>query len=216
MPPRSYSVPRQEIPESFLGYLVGLIDAGVRFSLDRQGLLAALPEFRGRTGDPFQLMKAVSRGPVPSRADRSPAVALGFAFPGDQVIPIPVGIFGYHPITVSVSREVLLEERRLPDRVVGSLERGAEFLSHDYEYRLSQGHASFHFDDWLVFASGGFLEDFSVEGLAVFQDRGEWRALIAGRGVTRPVVCWLFDLRHMTLVVRVPEPLQELAAGLAS
>lgn len=211
VPSRAYSVPRRLIPESFLAYLVGLIDADVQFSLDSDQLLAVLPEFKGRRGDPFQLLKEVSRRQVPERS-----MALGFAFPADLLIPIPVGIFGYHPITVSVSRSIVMEERRFPSRIVGSVTRGVELLSPDYEYRISMGRARLHFDDWLVVVSGGFLEDFSVTGAAIFQDRGEWRALIAGRGATHPVVGWLFDLLHTTLILDVPDALRELAAELTS
>jgi hypothetical protein len=209
-PPRSYSVPKEQIPESFLGYLVGLIDADVQFSVDSERLLAVLPEFKGRKGDPFELMKEVARRQEPDRP-----TALSFRFPDDLVIPLPVGIFGYYPITVSVSRVIVLEERRFPSRIAGDIARGAELLSRDYEYRVSEGHARFHFDGWLVFVSGGFLEDFSVEGAAIFQDRGEWRALIAGRGRTHPVVCWLFDLMRTKLILSVPSPLLDVASGLA-
>ena len=211
VPPRAYSLPKQQIPESFLGYLVGLIDADVPFSLNHDDLLSVLPEFKGRKGDPFDVMKQVSRRP-PEDSDRG--MALAFTFPDDLVIPLPVGIFGYHPITVSVSRLIVMEERRYPSRIVGSAASGAEILFRDYEYRVSQGHARFHFDDWLVFLSGGFLQDFSVDGAAIFQDRGEWRALIAGRGVSRPVICWLFDLLRMRLVLSVPGSLQDLASEL--
>ena len=209
-PSRTYSVPKQQIPESFLGYLVGLIDADVQFSLDSERLLAALPEFRGRQGDPFQLLKEVARRQAPDRP-----MALSFRFPGDLRIPIPLGIFGYHPISVSVSRTIVLEERRFPSRALPEAAAGVEVLSRDYEYRVTEGYARFHFDDWLVVLSGGFLQDFSVEGLAIFQYRGEWRALMAGRGEQRPVICWLFDLMRTNLILKVPSPLVDLASELS-
>jgi len=209
-PSRAYSVPKKQIPESFLGYLVGLIDADVQFSVDSRGLLAVLPEFKGRSGDPFQLLKEVARREGPGRP-----MALSFRFPDDLRIPLPLGIFGYHPISVYVSRTIVLEERRFPARSLGDISGGSRLLSPDYEYRVSEGYARFQFDDWLVFLSGGSLADFSVHGLAIFQDKGEWRALIAGSGPARPVVCWLFDLLRTTPVLNVPPPLLDLASELA-
>lgn len=210
VPSRAYSVPKKQIPESFLGYLVGLIDADVQFSLDSQRLLAVLPEFKGRAGDPFQLLKEVAR-----RQGAGRDASLSFRFPGDLRIPLPLGIFGYHPISVYVSSSIVLEERRLPSRSLDGVTAGPQSLSPEYEYRVSEGYARFQFDDWLVFLSGGALENFSVRGLAIFQDRGEWRALIAGSGQVRPVVCWLFDLMRTTPILKVPDPLLDLASELA-
>ncbi len=210
VPPRALAVPSSEIEESFLAYLTGLIEADVQFALDTDGLLAALPEFRARRGDPFYILREVARG----RSSDGEAT-ISFGFPGDRIFPLPVGLFGYHPISVSVSHSVVLAEQRFPSRSLGAGADGTRVLSRDYEYRVVDGYARFHFDDWLVFLTGGFLDDFTVTGVAIFMDRGEWRALLAGRGRGGKVKCWLFDLRRTRLILRVPAPLLELASALA-
>ncbi len=211
VPPRSLSLPVDQVRESFLAYIVGLIDADVRFSLDPEGLLSALPEFRARRGDPFQLLRQVER-----EEGLGGQVLLSFGFPADMQLPIPVGIFGYHPISVSVSRTVSLDEKRYALRSIGRTVEATDVVSRDYEYRLADGYARFHFDDWLTFLTGGYLVDFSVAGVALFTDHGEWRALIAGRGTKDQVVCWLFDLKRTRPILRVPGPLLDLAVDIAS
>jgi hypothetical protein len=206
-PSRALGVPRDQIAESFLAYLVGLIDSDTRFLMDSRSLAEALPELSALRGDPFQFIREVGRH------ESGPRLMLTFGFVDDLLFPLPLGILGYHPISVSVSRDILLEEQRFTARRLG--DDGALVLAPYYEYRVVEGHASFFFADWLVYLSGGFLDNFSVEGAALFKYGGEWRALIAGRGRKNQVICWFYDLRHTRFIMAVPKQLVDLAGHLA-
>jgi len=209
VPPRELSMPKDEIWESLLGYLVGLIDADVSFALSGSDLLSVLPEFKARRGDPFELLKEVARRPGAQGHAR-----LSFSFPDALHIPLPVGFLGYQPISVSASQTVVLEEYSFASRSILSAPQVEDVLSPDFEYRLAQGYAQFNFAEWLVYLTGGFLDDFSVKGVAIFRYRGTWHALMAGVSRGGRVVCWLFDLKRMRLVLSIPKPLLELAAEL--
>jgi hypothetical protein len=210
IPPRELSMPKDEVWESFLGYLIGLLNADVTFELEHDDLLSVLPEFRARRNDPFELMRHVARRPGHGRqAD------LSFAFTGNLHIPLPVGILGYHPVFVSASETVVLEESRFDVKTIRPGAPDEAALSPALEYRMADGYGRFTFAPWLIFLSGGLLDDFSVKGVAIFKYRGTWEALMAGASRGGKVVCWLFDLKRMRLLLSIPPALLDFGAELA-
>ncbi len=209
VPPRDYSMPKEEVWESFLGYLVGLMNADVLFSVDGHDLAGLFPELKARRGDPFELLREVAR-----QKGEGDQVQLLFSFPGPLQIPLPVGLFGYHPIYVYASQTVALTEERYAVRRIRPGSPDEAVLSPDFEYRIAQGYAQFWFDEWLTALTGGFLDTFSVRGVAIFRTSNTWHALLAGLGQHNQVVCWLFDLKRMRLILSIPKALLDLAADL--
>jgi hypothetical protein len=210
IPPRELSMPKTEVWESFLGYLIGLLNAGVHFELEHDDLWSVLPELRARRNDPFELMRLVARRSAPG----GPA-DLSFSFVGALHIPLPVGVLGYHPVFVSASETVVLEESRFDAKIMRPGTPDEATLSPDLEYTMTEGYGQFTFAPWLIFLSGGFLDDFSVRGVALFKYNGTWEALMAGASTGGKVVCWLFDLKRMRLLLTVPPALLDLAGELA-
>jgi hypothetical protein len=211
VPDKRLSLPKDVIAESFLAYLVGLIRADVPAELSRNALLALFPEFQGKNSTPFQLISRVARLSAEG-ADRPPRLL--FSFSDELHVPVPFVVPWYHPITIDASDTVILRETRRASRTFGSESGDDVVLAPVYEYRMEKGSGRIHFDDWLIVLSGGFLDDFTVQGAALFIYKGEWHGLIAGRNPRNRVIAWLFNLRRMRLVFPLPRELRGLASDL--
>ena len=210
VPDRRLSLPKDAIDDSFLAYLVGLIRADISAELSRDALLALFPEFQGKNSTPFQLLARVAR--LSAEGARQPRLL--FSFSDDLHVPVPFVVPWYHPITIDVSDTVVLRETRRAARTLGIESGDAVVLSPVYEYRMETGSGRIHFDDWLIVLSGGFLDDFTVRGAALFGYKGEWHGLIAGKNPRNRVISWLFNLKRMRLVFPLPREFRGLASDL--
>jgi len=210
LPDRALSLPMSEVNELFLAYLTGVIAADACVALDHNQLAAMFPELGGDPSQPFRILAGVAR----VRGEPGPA-ELVFSLSGEVHIPIPFGLLWYHPISVHASRMVRLGETRYPVRVAGGRKGMPVALAPAFEYRVVDGEAHLHVDPWLVFLTGGLLDEFSVRGAALFRYRGDWYGLVAGVNPQGKVLCWAFDLTRMRLVLSLPEGFLDVAASLA-
>ncbi len=210
VPGREVSLPKQEIDESFLAWLTGVIRSDLSADLDHGELLDLFPEFRRESTSAFQLLYRVAR----RIASGTEPPQLIFSFSGDLHVPVPFIVPWYHPISIDASNTVILGESRLPLLTLREDDGTSDVLAPVFEYRIREGSGGIHFDDWLIVLSAGFLDDFSVRGAALFTYRGEWHGLIAGQNPKGRVVSWLFNLKHMRLVFPLPREFMELAADL--
>ncbi len=210
LPDRSLSLPKSEISEDFLAYLTGVISADAYVDLDRDQLSAMFPELRGDPSRPFHILERVAR----TRSASGPA-DLVFTLSGEVHVPIPLGLLWYHPISVHASEVVRLGEIRHESRITHDRNGEPVALSPAFEYRIVDGEAQLHVDSWLIFLTGGFLDEFSVRGAALFRYQEDWYGMVAGVNPRGRTLCWVFDLTRMRLVVSLPDAFRELASALA-
>ncbi len=209
-PTGTLSLPKSEVNELFLAYLTGVIAADAYVTLDHDQLAALFPELGGDPSQPFRILAGVAR----VRGEPGPA-ELVFSLSGEVHVPIPIGLLWYHPISVHASRVVRLGETRYPVRMAGGRTGASVALAPAFEYRVVDGEARLHVDSWLVFLTGGFLDEFSVRGAALFRYRGDWYGLVAGVNPHDKVLCWAFNLTRMRLVISLPEGFLDVATSLA-
>jgi hypothetical protein len=208
VPGREIGLPKTEIGEDFLGYLVGVIRADLSARLRRADLVRLFPELRAlASASSFQLMDTVARQETgdPGHAQ------LVFTFTRDMHVPVPFGLFGYYPIAINASSVVSLRETRSPVRVIHPRSGTPYALAPDYEYRVVQGSGGMEFDRWLVVLSAGFLDDFTVHSAAVFVYRGDWHGMVVGRSRGGRTIPWLFNLKRMRLVLPLPDGFSDYA-----
>ncbi|HET6485960.1 MAG TPA: hypothetical protein VFH83_06050 [Spirochaetia bacterium] len=210
LPDRTFSLPKSEVNELFLAYLTGVIAADAYVALDHEQLASMFPELGGDPSQPFRILAGVAR----VRGEPGPA-ELVFSLSGEVHVPIPFGLLWYHPISVHASRVVRLGETRYPVRMAGGRQGAPASLAPAFEYRVVDGEAHLHVDSWLVFLTGGLLDEFSVRGAALFRYQGDWYGLVAGVNPHHRVLCWAFDLTRMRLVLSPPEGFLDVAMSLA-
>jgi hypothetical protein len=203
-------MPKGEVGDEFLSFLVAAIDSDLEVALDSAGLHQEMPVFNSGNSSLFDLLKRVDRRRL---ADH---VQLGFTLFGDLHVPVPFSIFWYHPIWIDTSGTVLLRESRLASQTL-QLAGGRHItLAPAYEYRLEGGHASVRVDGWLTVLSGGLLADFSFQAISLFRSKGAWYSLLAGWGPGNRPVSWLFSLTAMRVIFPAPEEFRKYGSDLLS
>jgi hypothetical protein len=209
-PGREISLSKDEIRESFLAYLAGLIRADLPATLTREDLVHLFPELSGETSSSFQLMQTVAR----QRTADPDHASLVFEFASDIHVPVPFGIFGYYPSSINASSRVTLRESRFSSKVYQRKSGAVVELSPFYEYHVIEGFGGMVFDEWLSVLSARLLDDFTVQAAALFTYRGEWHGLIVGVSRRGRIVPWLFNLKRMRLILPMPDGLYDLAMQL--
>ncbi len=210
VPGREISLPKDEIWESFLAYLVGLIRADLYAALNREDLEGMFPEFGNGASAPFRLMQTVAR----QRTADPDHAALVFEFSRDVHVPVPFGLFGYYPISINASSRVTVRESRFSSKTFRR-KSGVDFeLSPVYEYRIVAGSGGMVFDEWLSVLSARLLDDFTIKAGSFFTYQGEWHGFIVGLSRGGKIVPWLFNLKRMRLVLPLPDGLYDMATQL--
>lgn len=197
-PGREILPPREEVWETFLGYVVGLIRTDTEARAEFSFLLRILPELDVK--ETYRRISYVAWGD--SRI--VDARALTFGFDGDLEYPIPLSILGYHPGSISASAEISLREI---GRGVGERTLAGQF----YLFVVERGYARIVFDAWLDALAGSLLDSFSLEALALLTYRGELHALLVGRGLRGQSVPWVVNLARNKVKFPVPDEFRAVA-----
>lgn len=197
-PGREILLPREEVWETFLAYVVGLIRTDTAAHAEFSHLLEILPELNVK--ETYRRIRYVEWGD--SRI--ADARAITFGFDGDLEYPIPLSILGYHPGSISASSEISLREI---DRGVGERTLAGPF----HLFVVEQGYARIVFDGWLDALAGSLLDTFSLEALALLTYRGELHALLVGRGVRGQSVPWVVNLARNKVKFPVPDEIRAVA-----
>jgi hypothetical protein len=193
-PGKEVLLSREEVKDSFLGYVIGLIQTDTAARVDRDYILELLPELEGFPG--LQRIREVGW-----QASGDPAgPALSFSFDGELDYPVPISIFGYHPGSIRASRAIVLREVQR-----GS---GGDALAGPFHlFEVEQGYARVDFDEWLDVVAGRLLDDFSLAAIEILTFHGRWHALLVGRGARDQPVAWVLDLSRNQIVFPVPREL---------
>lgn len=200
-PGREYLLPREEVYDTFLGYLIGLICTDTSADVDYNSLLTTLPELVGVPG-----FKAIRRFAL-TGPDSQGELSLSFWFGDALYFPVPISIFGYHPGSIDGSGTIRLKETR-------HLSVWADPYGPLYVFQVEQGWAKVDFDQWLDTLAGSLLDDFTVWGAALLGYRGNWCALLIGLSPSKRIVTYAFDLKHNKILFPAPRDLTKLAAEL--
>jgi hypothetical protein len=199
LPGREIMLPREEVFDTFLAYLLGVIERDVAARLPRDHLLDVLVEVRDSPGLARIAEVAWLRGEAPGSR------RLSFTFDGELHYPMPLDIFGYHPGSIDASRTIVLREERR-----GRGPPGSRF----HWLVVEEGGATVDFDAWLDVLAGPLLDDFTLAGVALFIRRGRWTAVLVGRGDRGQAVPWAFGLERTRILFPTPPDLAALAARL--
>lgn len=194
-PGREVMMGRDEVWDTFLAYLVGIIERDAVARVDGEWMREILVEVRDSPGLRRIAEVAWQRGAEPGSR------RLSFAFDGDLHYPMPLDIFGYHPGSIDASRTIVLREER----------RGGPPAGAFHWLVLEEGHATVDFDEWLDVLAGPLLDDFTLAGVALFTLRGRWHAMLVGRGDRRQAVTWVFALDRTRILFPAPRIFSDLA-----
>ena len=197
-PGREILLPSEEVKDTFLGYLVGLIENDVAARLDREYLLGIL--FELRDAPTFQLISEIAW----FHGEGLEARLLSFTFNGELHFPVPLELFGRPPASIDASSMIVLREEPWGG---GSDPLGGPF----HRFSVEQGYASVDFAEWLDVLADSLLDDFSVAAVALFTYRGRRHAMLVGRGERGQAVPWAFDLSRNRIMFPLPERLYDLA-----
>jgi hypothetical protein len=203
-------MPKGEVGDEFLSFLVAVIDSEREIAMDSAALHHELPVFNKNPSSLFDLLKEVDRRKAGDQ------VQLGFSFESDLHVPVPFSIFRHHPIWIDTSGTILLRESRAQSLTLGPLGGRQTVIAPAYEYILDSGHASIRVDGWLTVLTLGLLADFSFQAVCLFKTGGAWYGLIAGTGPRNRPISWLFSLTAMRVVYPMPDELRSFASGLVS
>jgi hypothetical protein len=200
-PGREILLPRSEVLDTFLGYVVGLIRSNASALLDIPYLLDLLPEVRD-SPDMRRMRSLAWLGPGVVEEPR-----LAFWFDGDLHYPIPISILGYHPGSIDASAEIELREMLRG--------RGSKSFRGPYHlFTVDRGFVRVTFDEWLDGLAGSILDTFTLEAFALLTYRGEWHAVLVGRGVHGKTVPWVVNLARNKIAFPVPRELRAVADAL--
>lgn len=202
LPPREIAVPEAQVKDIFFGYVVGILLQDESLDVDGETLLAMFPEFADGSGQvPFHEMTRMVRTPD----SRGAEIILELR---DQLsYPVPVDILGYHPGMVISSPKLVFDER--------------EYISPDPDFGevwlewLRYGELAIDFVGWLDVLLGSWVDDVSVQLLALVEYQNRWYILLSGDTPKGGWITGVYDLQSSRIVVRPPRALRLLGAELA-
>lgn len=197
-PGREILPPREQVWETFLGYVVGLIRTDTAARAEFSYLLEILPELDVK--ETYRRISYVEWGDSRLAGAR----ALTFGFDGDLEYPIPLSILGYHPGSISASAVIGLRE--IGRGIGGRILAGPYHL-----FVVERGYARIVFDAWLDALAGSLLDTFTLEALALLTYQGELHALLVGRGVRGQSVPWAVNLARNKVKFPVPNEFRTVA-----
>jgi len=202
VPPREIAVPESQVKDVFFGYIVGVMLQDEFLDVDGESLLAMFPEFADGGGQvPFLELTRMVRRPHSHGAE----IVLELK---DQLrYPVPVDVLGYHPGMVIASPRLVFDER--------------EYVSPDPDFGtvrlewLRDGKLEIDFVGWLDLLLGSWVDDVSVQLLAVAEYQDRWYILLGGDTPKGDWITGVYDLQSSRIVVRPPQALRSLGAQLA-
>ena len=202
LPPRDIAVPESQVKDAFFGYVVGILLQDEALDGNGESLLAMFPEFADGSGQvPFHEMTRMVRAP----GSRGTEITLELK--NRLSYPVPVDILGYHPGMVISSPRLVFDER---EYVSPDPDFGAVWLEW-----LRDGELAIDFDGWLDFLLGSWVDDVSVQLLAVAEYQSRWYILLGGDTPRGRWITGVYDLQSSRIVVRPPQALRLLGAELA-
>jgi hypothetical protein len=204
-PGREVAKPQAEVWDTFLGYIVGLVDADIEGFADGALLDRIMPEFDAFLSLPFEEILRVSR----ARDARGAFVRIDFRSP--ITLPIPFRILWDTPGSIHADRRVTLRETRIPaHRVSGP---GGPLLSPLYVYDVVQGSAGIDFDPWIDGLLGAAVDDVEIRRVLLFRMEDRWYGALLGPGYAGQLVAGYFDLGANRILVPASRRLRSV--GLA-
>ncbi len=206
MPPRSVSMPKDEVADEFLAYIHGVVmhDATLRIRGDR--LRREFPEFATGTATPFHDIMLFTR----LRSGGRPRLTIYFSKPLDY--EVPVDIFGHHPVELFGSRVISFEESRpdLDDEPFVGLDAVSE-ANTAILLTLVSGYMRVDFARWLDVVGGPLLEDVNVTMIALVRFREEWYAMLGGFSPEMRPMVGVLNMRKTRFMVAPPRALTDFA-----
>jgi hypothetical protein len=205
-PGREISMPRSEVKDTFLAYVLGIIHAGIEVELDNEFLRGILSEFKTTIGLPFEEVRLVSQLRVPESENNT----LTIAFRQEMKIPIPFSLLGYHPGIIRSSEKVVFSELRSLSRAIDD----GNIISPVYVFRLTEGYAAIDVDDWITFLFSSIIDDITVRVLAIFRFKDHWYCMLNGTGRRGQLIAGLLDFRTNRILFPLPAIMGKFAAKL--
>jgi len=202
-PGREVSLPPEEVKDTLLAYVLGIIHGGFEVELDNQFLREILTEFKTSASLPFDEVTSVSQLKVPG----TPYEILTVAFRQEMKIPVPFSLLGYHPGWIRASEKVAFTEVRSASR---ALDDGSA-LSPFYVFRLTEGYAAIDVDEWITFLFSSIIDDITIRVLAVFRYKDHWYCMMDGTGRRGQIIAGLLDFRTNAITFPLPGEMKELA-----
>ncbi len=205
-PTREISLPRDEVKDSFLAYVLGIIYSDADIELDNVSLREVLVEFKSSLDLPFDDLTLVSQG----RTAENGIGSLGVSFRHDMSIPVPFSLLGYHPGTIRVSKSVGFSRWQADGR---TLENGLS-LPPFLVFGLISGTAAIDVDEWLTVLFPRLIDDIVIRVLAVFRYKDRLYCMMDGTGRRGQPIAGLLDFRTNRIIFPLPRELASLAVDL--
>ncbi len=203
-PGREAALPGSEVRDTFLGWLLGIIDAGLDVELDNAGLRGVLEEFRSTVDLPFDRISVVRH-----QAPRAAPGSLALSFDAPIRVPVPFAILWYHPGSIQATEQIDFVEERVPGAVADG-----ERVGPLYVFWLERGRVEVDVDEWLDVLLGSLVDDVAVRLLAVMRWHGAWRCLLGGTNARGKRFIAAFDFSRNVIQYPVPAALTRLGLDL--
>ena len=209
VPPRSVSMPREEVDDAFLAYIHGVIMQDETLRIRGSRLRREFPEFDSENPTPFHDIRLFTRIRIAGGA----RLTINFAVPLEW--EVPVDIFGHSPVELYGSRVISFEENwpDMGDSAFSELEAMSSTSTIILFKRIS-GYLRVDVARWLDFLGGGLVEDVDVTTIALIRYDGEWFAALGGFSPEFRPMIGILNMKETRFMVVPPRPLAELARTL--
>ena len=207
LPGKEISLPESQVSDRFYSYLIGLVDADVCGVIDDRQLDKVLKDYRGKTAIPFEKITAIRRECAAGSTVRDVSIA----FRGNLKTPVPYGILGYHPGSVTASTTVDFLEWYNPSQKISLSKQESIELSQVFVFGVYRGWAVVDIDSWVDKVLGDLLDDTRIVVMVLFKYKGEWHGLAAGYGPSGEGRSGIFNFHTNEILFPTPRELQVLA-----
>lgn len=171
--------PAAGVTDPIFAYLIGLVDADLRGTIDAGVLEDAVERSGAKTNLPYQTLRFLSRNQRKTGGGNT--VTVHFEEP--MRVPIPYAILGYRPGNLRASQKLSFHEYKLGDFTFTTGKQGSErrVLFRDVRlFGLTKGDLRIDFHRWIDLLAGGKLDDTRLTGLVLFEYGGERLGMALG------------------------------------